>query len=43
MAKTPDSHCRGTEFDSWSGNEIPQATARESYAALTKEDPTCSN
>ena len=30
VAKTPSSQCRELEFDPWSGNQMPHATAKRS-------------
>ena len=32
VAKTLFSQCRGPEFNPWSGNKVPQATTKSSYA-----------
>ena len=41
VAKTPHSQCRRPGFNCWSGNWIPQATAKSSCA--TAKAPTCWN
>ena len=33
VAKTLRTQCRGPSFDPWSGNQIPHATSKSSYAA----------
>ena len=50
MAETWHSQCRELGFDPWSGNLIPEATAKNSHATTkiphaTKkiEDPMCHN
>ena len=39
MAKTLRSQCRGPGINSWSGSQIPHATAKSSHAATT--NPMC--
>ena len=41
VAKTPRSQCRGSGFDPWSGNWIPNAVTKSSHAVA--EDPACCN
>ena len=41
VAKTPHSQCRRPGFNPWSGNCIPQATAKSSHTIA--KAPTCQN
>ena len=34
VAKTPCSQCKGPEFNSWSGNQIPHATGKIPHAVI---------